>query len=401
MSRRILFHYYHAGSLGHGQRIMALAAAVKARAPRCDVVVAAGGAPVPGVEPPPGVEWIQLPALTSSAEPAFTLRPANLSMPLDEVLRLRRELLLNLARRLRPHALVTDLFPFGRRFLAGELRPLCRLVRRQRPGARVICSMRDVLGQPRSVYHAVAARQAARDLERLVDTVLVHGDPALLTVEEELRIPASLQERLVYTGYVTGVSRGGLRRRERVRAVLGPGSEPLILVSAGGGADGAPLLHAAARARALLEREGLPCRILLREGPYLPEADHRRLAARAAAGSNLQVERHTPALVQVLNAADLSVSMGGYNTCAELLLTGTPALIVPRTSWEQEQLIRARALEAQVGSISVLEPERLTPATLAAAMRARLEAAPRRRRRPRVMVDGANMAAQNILGEPA
>ncbi len=400
MSKRVLFHYYHAGSLGHGHRIMALAAAVKARAPRSDVVVAAGGAPTRGVEPPDGVEWLQLPALTSSAEPTFTLRPANLSLPLDEVLRLRRELLMALGRRLRPHALVMDLFPFGRRFLAGELRPLCRLVRRQRPGARVFCSMRDLLGQGPAVYDAATARQAGRDLMNLVDTVLVHGDPELLTVDEELGLSPGARERLAYTGYVTGVGRDGLRRRDRVRASLDLGKEPLIIVSAGGGADGAPLLRVAARAGALLRKEGLPCRILMRGGPFLPEADHAWLAARAAAGSWLQVERHTPDLAQLLNAADLSVSMGGYNTCAELLLTGTPGVIVPRTSWEQEQLMRATALAARVRSLSVLEPNQLTPAALAAAMRSRLENA-RRRRRPRVMVDGAALAARLILGEPA
>ena len=400
MSRRILLHYYHAGSLGHGQRVMALAGAIKARAPDADVVVAAGGVPIPEQQPPVGVEWIQLPALTSSAEPTFELRPANLSLPLEEVMRLRRDLLFALVRRLRPHALVTDLFPFGRQFLCAELLPLCHLLKRRDPKTRLVCSMRDLLGQPKHVYTAAAARSAGRLLSRLFHAVLVHGDPGMHAVEEELSrggaLPRHVLEQVIYTGYVTAVGRQELPNRSRLRARLGVGKAALVVVSAGGGADGVQLLEAAARAEALLNRGGPACRVLLHAGPFFPGADMRRLARRASARPLLELESYSPGLVALINAADVSVSMGGYNTCAELLLTGTPAVIVPRTSWEQEQLIRASALQAR-GWARVLEPGDLTPGTLAAAISQTLGAAPRRRRRPDVRVDGADFSARYLL----
>ena len=43
-------------------------------------------------------------------------------------------------------------------------------------------------------------------------------------------------------------------------------------------------------------------------------------------------------------AADLVVSMGGYNTFCEIISQGTPALIIPREVPRKEQLIRAQVL---------------------------------------------------------
>ena len=45
---------------------------------------------------------------------------------------------------------------------------------------------------------------------------------------------------------------------------------------------------------------------------------------------------------KLLAAADLVVSMGGYNTICELLSLGTLPLIVPRDTPRKEQLIRAK-----------------------------------------------------------
>jgi predicted glycosyltransferase len=50
---------------------------------------------------------------------------------------------------------------------------------------------------------------------------------------------------------------------------------------------------------------------------------------------------------ELIQAADLVISMGGYNTICEILTQQTPALIIPRESPRTEQLIRARCLKEQ------------------------------------------------------
>ena len=46
-----------------------------------------------------------------------------------------------------------------------------------------------------------------------------------------------------------------------------------------------------------------------------------------------------------MQAADMVISMGGYNTICEILSQQTPALIIPRETPRKEQLIRAQRLK--------------------------------------------------------
>ena len=62
--------------------------------------------------------------------------------------------------------------------------------------------------------------------------------------------------------------------------------------------------------------------------------------------------------------------MGGYNTYCEILSFDKPALIVPRTTPREEQLLRATRA-AELGMIDMLLPEESRdPARMAAALRA-------------------------------
>ena len=54
-----------------------------------------------------------------------------------------------------------------------------------------------------------------------------------------------------------------------------------------------------------------------------------------------------PRLEELIQAADLIISMGGYNTVCEILTQKTPALIIPRESPRKEQLIRAQCLQSR------------------------------------------------------
>src|SRR5207245_9703784 len=70
---------------------------------------------------------------------------------------------------------------------------------------------------------------------------------------------------------------------------------------------------------------------------------------------------HEP--TRLVRRADRIVTMGGYNTVYEVLSFDKPALIVPRVTPRQEQLIRAERLQA-LGLVDVLHPEALSAAAL-------------------------------------
>ena len=76
----------------------------------------------------------------------------------------------------------------------------------------------------------------------------------------------------------------------------------------------------------------------------------------------LKFHRYMEALI---GAAQVVVSMGGYNTLCEIASQKKPSLIVPRTIPREEQLIRAQVLCSK-GFCDYLEPSEMTPEMLRA-----------------------------------
>jgi predicted glycosyltransferase len=99
----------------------------------------------------------------------------------------------------------------------------------------------------------------------------------------------------------------------------------------------------------------------------------RRTLRRAARNGRLTLVEFTPDLVSYLAAADLVVSMAGYNTTCEILSLGKRALFIPRIHVRAEQRMRAERLAAR-GMARVLLPDDLTPERLMAEIQASLAA---------------------------
>jgi predicted glycosyltransferase len=170
-----------------------------------------------------------------------------------------------------------------------------------------------------------------------------------------------VKARALYTGYVA-------ESDETPRSDVGPSpvGRGEVIVSAGGGAVGAPLLHAALKARTMTPLADRRWRLLV--GANMPAADQAALAAAATAGIVVEpVRGDFPALLR--NAA-LSISQAGYNTVIETLCHADRAVLVPfGTARETEQADRARLLVAR-GMVASVPPDDLSPATLAAAVAA-------------------------------
>ena len=269
---------------------------------------------------------------------------------------MRRERILAAYRALRPAAVVVELFPFGRAKFARELVPLLEAARAD--GALTACSLRDILVSARADQQRHDDRAVALANEHL-DAVLVHSDPGFARLEETFAPGEPLRVPVHYTGFVV---------REGDGAASAPGEH--VVVSAGGGLVGEPLLRAAAEAQ---PEAGVPLRLIA--GPLLPDAAWQRLCA--LEGPGVELRRTVADLGAELRGARASVSQGGYNTALEVVRSGVPGLLVPyATPEEDEQLRRARRLE-RLGAVRVLAPERLGRSTLAAELRRLLAFRPR------------------------
>ena len=169
----------------------------------------------------------------------------------------------------------------------------------------------------------------------------------MIDITREYAMPEAVVRKVGFTGHQ---GTGGVHRtREDVRRSLGLTSERLVVVNVGGGGDGSELIRTYLEALPLLP---VDVHSHIVTGPLMPCAERGRLRVDCQ-GSRLSCVEYRDGLASVIAAADLSVSMGGYNTVCEVLTAGVPALVVPQIFPRQEQYIRARRLEAR-GLINVL-----------------------------------------------
>ena len=85
----------------------------------------------------------------------------------------------------------------------------------------------------------------------------------------------------------------------------------------------------------------LPFKSVMITGPFMPRRERDEITDRARR-IGVRAWHFYRRMEEILAAADLVVSMGGYNTVCEILTQGTPSLIIPREIPRKEQLIRAQ-----------------------------------------------------------
>lgn len=381
---RVLVYVQHLLGTGHLKRAALLADAMTRAG--LDVTLVSGGFPVPGLAVN-AARFVQLPPV-GAADAQFKSLVDAQGRPVDEAWkRARCAMLLDVWNAARAQLLLVELFPFGRRQMRFELLPLLEAARQAQRRPVIVSSVRDVLGG--------SQKDAQRQLRMLelfdayFDHVLVHGDPALVPFEQTFMHADRLAGRLHYTGYVVD----GASDPELAPGGGSAGGDEVI-VSAGGGTVGRPLLEAAIRARPLSALAHLRWRILV--GAGLGDAVLQELAALAThCGGDVVVERNRPDFVRLLRSCRLSLSQAGYNTLMETLHAGARAVVVPFAGGsESEQTLRARLL-AQRGWIEMVEETDMTPQTLAGAVdRAAAREPPAR---GLVRLDGADASARLVM----
>jgi predicted glycosyltransferase len=316
MKPTLLCYCQHSVGLGHLMRSYALCEALTER---FRVVLLAGGELPDGIASPASTEVIALPPLG--------VRPGGFGsgdprLSTERAWEVRLERILQTFRAVEPDVVLVELFPFGRAKFMREVVPLLEVARAT--NALRACSLRDLLVSTRANQRAYDDR--ARELaDAHLDAVLVHCDPRFARLEETFRPSQALSVPVHYTGFVARPATAPAERGDH------------IVVSAGGGRVGLPLMR-----EAIAAAQGRTLRVIA--GPLMPDDDYRALQREAP--PNVELKRSVPDLAAELSKAAASVSQCGYNTALDLIRTRVPALVVPyATPEEDEQTRRARRLE--------------------------------------------------------
>jgi predicted glycosyltransferase len=364
---RLLMYAHDTYGLGHLRRSLAIVDHLTWAIPGLTTLLVTGSPVVHHFALPARTDYVKLPAVVKTGDEQYRARDLDLSA--ERIIGLRAAIIAGTAAHFAPDVVLVDHAPLG---MKGELLPALRHLRRAAPHTHLVLGLRDVLDEPRKVRQQWAARGVYGAIAEFYDRVLVYGQSDMFDPVQAYAFPPSLAARTRFCGYI--------RREEPVRAAsdlraeLGLGDDPFVLVTTGGGGDGAALEDAFLAALHHLNR-GHALRAVMVTGPLMAPQERARLEERAR-GLPVRVLAFHPDVPGLMRASSLVVAMGGYNTLCEIVASGRPAVIVPRTRPRLEQHIRAQAFAAR-GLVEMVPADEVTPARLATALeRALLQGSP-------------------------
>lgn len=322
---KIAYYCQHVLGVGHFHRSLEICRACSIDN---DVAMIVGGPPIDlSAEQ---FSFHQLPGLKMDDQ-FSTLMPCDPTSTIDEIKEIRRSKLLTFFQEFAPDALIIELYPFGRKAFRFELLPLLEIAKQT--SCRIICSLRDILVEKKQ-EQLKHERQAVDTLNRFFDALLVHSDPQLATLDETFGLFEQIGVPVHYTGFITPTP-DNCSRKDMRKSLNLENEDRLIIASIGSGSVGAELLRAVYDAARIMVT-GSPCQFRIFTGPYCDTAVFDTLSHEKH--DHLVVERFTDRFVDWLAAADLSISMAGYNTSMNVLAAGIPALMMPFDQNREQRL---------------------------------------------------------------
>ncbi len=296
------------------------------------------------------IDVLKLPSVAKVANDTY--RAKYMSISSETIWGFRNSLLVEAAKHLNPDVVLVDKAPAGMR---GELVETLEWIREHRPDTRVIFGMRDIEDEPSVTIDQWAKLGIPEILEACYDEIWVYGMQNVFDVAREYQLSDRVVAKIKYMGYVA---------QEFCEHEVGASDGvPHVLVTVGGGTDGAAVLeNYLAEAAREMAAQGVHSFVVA--GPDLPPRDGRRLRRIAERIPNTEWFDFAPCMMCLIRQASLVVCMGGYNTLCEVARQRTPALVIPRTKPRLEQMIRSK-LWADRGAIEVFNPDDLTPPKLA------------------------------------
>jgi len=388
---RVLMYSQDSLGLGHLRRLTNLANSLIAKRPDLSVLLVVDSPVAPFFELGPNIDFVKLPTVIKVGAGVF--RAGKMSIDYEQVLALRSSMLREIVLRLAPGLLLVDHMPGGAN---RELLPALEAIARHGLPTRVVLGLRDIIDRP-AITREVWQREGVYEtMQRHYHRVLIYGAPEIFATAEEYRIAAAMGDRVSYCGYVCNMAE--VEEPRRVRDGLGLGDEPIVAVMAGGGADGSALMQNCLQAARLLGKRRSFAMVMV-TGPFMPEQERRALHD-SARGHGVHIQTSVGDTLSHIHAADVVVSMAGYNTMSEILRLAKRAIIVPRPGPSAEQTMRA-SLFAERGLVDVVESAQLEPGTMARAIEQAL-AGPRASGPPqRPALDGVANATATLLDELA
>ncbi|MGF1562186.1 MAG: glycosyltransferase family protein [Geminicoccaceae bacterium] len=353
---RLLIYSHDSFGLGHLRRCRTIAHALVDVYRDLSVLILSGSPIIGSFDFRSRVDFVRVPGVIKLRNGDYT--PLQLHIDIDHTLAIRSSIIRHTADVFAPHMFLVDKEPLG---LRGEVEDTLRLLKSR--GCRLVLGLRDVMDEPSTLVDEWRRKDVWPALRDLYDDIWVYGLPEIFNPVAEIPGMFSIADKIAYTGYL-----------ERDLPLMPEGviehdlpHEPYILVTAGGGGDGADVVEAVIRA---YEHDpAIPWQALIAFGPFMPLEDRLRFQERVHHLRQVDAITFEARFERLVESAAGVIAMGGYNTFCEILSFGKPALIMPRSVPRREQLLRTERA-AKLGLVRMLpEDDANNPATMAAHLR--------------------------------
>lgn len=335
----MLIYSHDSYGLGHLRRCQTIANHLTACHDDLSVLIISGSPLIGSFTLQPRVDFIRVPGIQKLDNSDYA--PISLGIPIQDVMGIRAVTILEVAKRYNPDVFLVDKEPTG---LRGEVHDA--LVHLKAAGARNILGVREVLDDPVRLRDEWARKGALEAVDALYDEIWIYGPRTFYAPLDGLGLGDATHAKAHYTGYL---------RRSVVGEIdaVAADPDPYILVTPGGGGDGAMMVDWVLRA---YERDpGLPFKARIVFGPFLSAEEGNGFRDRVSRLGRVQAINFHANMEAVVRGAVGLVTMGGYNTFCEILSFDKPSLIVPRTRPRLEQYIRAARAE-ELGLARMLLP---------------------------------------------
>jgi predicted glycosyltransferase len=324
---RVLIYSHDTFGLGHLRRCRTIAHALVEKYKGLSVLILSGSPIIGSFDFRARVDFVRIPGVIKLYNGEYT--SLGLHIDLSQTMAIRSSIIQHTAEMFAPDLFIVDKEPLG---LKGELKETLSIMKAR--GTTLVLGLRDVMDEPTLLRREWESRNLLPVLEDIYDEIWVYGPDQFWDPLAEMDVPASVREKMIYTGF--------LRRTVPQATKLPPVvdiEQPYLLVTAGGGGDGDQMIDWVLRA---YETGAELMRAVLVLGPFMRSELQAEVHERAASLDTVEVLTFDSHLELLMEKAAGVVAMGGYNTFCEILSLDKPALIMPRVAPRMEQLVRAQ-----------------------------------------------------------
>jgi predicted glycosyltransferase len=324
--------------LGHIRRTMAIARHLKSE--NVNILILTGS-PIAGrFSFPEQIDFVRIPGMIKKTNDEYL--PLSIKINPRHALDIRKNIITTTAKAFKPHLFIVDKEPLG---LKKEILPTLKWLQRYMPQTKTILGLRDIMDDAAVVQKDWSKKGVYEAMQRLYSEIWVYGNQEFYDPVSAYNIPESICSKIHFTGYIPRKVMGRraakeLRREHRIGA-----DDKLVVVTTGGGGDGFAVMDTYLKMLTTFQGK-IPFNSILVTGPFMPKQQRRDIYRR---GKRLGIKFHQfyRPMGKMLAAADLVVSMGGYNTVCEILSQKTLSLLIPRETPRLEQLLRAQVFRRQ------------------------------------------------------